>query len=71
MMAGENIRSADEVVTAFLDRMAEDPDLEPNTVAAVKALRDEGKLTKTNLLRRLEADRPSVAQSDSDKHDSP
>ena len=60
-MAGKTIRSADEVVTAFLDRMAQDQDLEPKTVAAVKALRDEGKLTKTNLLRKLEADRASVA----------
>ncbi|QDZ00238.1 hypothetical protein FQ775_07530 [Nitratireductor mangrovi] len=68
-MIGDNIRSADEVVTAFIDQMAQSPDLEPKTVAAVKALRDEGKLTKTNLLRSLEADRASVAPSGTDKQD--
>ncbi len=70
-MTGNNIRSAAEVVTAFLDQMAENPDLESKTVAAVKALRDEGKLTKTNLLRRLEADRLSVTEFGSDKPNAP
>lgn len=69
-MADKKIKSADEVVTAFLDRMAQDPDLEPKTVAAVKALRDGGKLTKTSLLRKLEADRPSVAFSGAGEQDS-
>ena len=58
-------------MSAFLDQMAENRDLEPKTVAAVKALRDEGKLTKTNLLRRLEAERPSLAQSGCDEQGSP
>ncbi|WP_051068083.1 hypothetical protein [Octadecabacter antarcticus] len=54
-MANEKIKTATEVVTDFLDDQVKDQDLELGTVQAVGSLRDEGKLTKINLLRQLEA----------------
>ena len=59
-MTTENIRSAGKVVSDFLDEQATNEELDQNSVSAVAELRDEGKLTRTNLLRKLEEARRAV-----------
>ena len=56
-MPNQNIKSAGQVVIDFLDSLSEKPDLDAETVIEIKTLRAEGKLTKTTLLRSLEANR--------------
>lgn len=69
-MTNEKIKAAAEVVTEFLDEQLKNENLDTAAVEAVRALRAEGKLTKVNLLRQLEALRkaattsPSVAAND-------
>ena len=53
-MTNRKIKTATEVVTEFLEEQENDQSLDPETVKTVGKLRDEGKLTKTNLLRQLE-----------------
>ncbi|MBK5924776.1 hypothetical protein CCR90_13560 [Rhodovulum sulfidophilum] len=71
-MINKKIPTAAEVVSTFLIEQAKDEDLDPDTVRTVAKLRDEGKLTKTNLLRQLEAlreattDDPATEGSDND-----
>ncbi|MEO0696964.1 MAG: hypothetical protein AAFY84_12785 [Pseudomonadota bacterium] len=60
-MADKEIKSAKEVVSDFLDSLAGNADLDAMTVKSIRFLRGDGKLTKTNLLRRLEADRAADA----------
>lgn len=62
-MTNEKIKTAAEVVTAFLDEQAKDGDLNPGTVKTVAALRDVGKLTKINLLRQLEVLRKAAVNA--------
>jgi hypothetical protein len=51
----------------FLDRQAKNEELHPETLKAISKLRDEGKLTKTNLLRGLEVIRTSAIVSSAEK----
>lgn len=62
-MANEKIKNATEVVTNFLDAQMKDENLDLGTVKAVKGLRDDGKLTKTNLVRQLETLRNAVIKA--------
>ncbi|UWQ09681.1 hypothetical protein [Aliiroseovarius crassostreae] len=66
-MTNEKIKTAAEVVTGFLDDQAKDEDLDPSTVKTVGALRDEGKLTKVNLLRQLEVLRKAAINVPADE----
>lgn len=59
-MTNEKIKTAAEVVTGFLDEQAQNDNLDPGTVKAISRLRNDGKLTKINLLRQLEALRKAV-----------
>lgn len=71
-MADKEIKSANDVVSEFLESLAGNADLDAKTVASISALRGEGKLTKTNLLRRLEADRaadPAAPAQEAEGHD--
>jgi hypothetical protein len=54
-VANKKIKSATEVVTDFLDDQVKDENLDQGTVNAVSGLRKDGKLTKINLVRQLEA----------------
>lgn len=56
-MADKEIKSAKVVVSEFVESLSGNADLDAKTIASISALRGESKLTKTNLLRRLEADR--------------
>lgn len=58
-MTTGKIKSASEVLTDFLREQAKDEGLDSATVSAISDLQGEGKLTKTNLLRRLEDVRKS------------
>jgi hypothetical protein len=53
-MAIEKIRSASEVLDAFMEEQAQDESVDRATVAVIAGLRGDDKLTRTNLLRRLE-----------------
>lgn len=65
----ENIRSATKVLSDFLEEQAKDEDLDRATVSVITKLRDEGKLTRTNLLRQLEAARNSALKGDAPQED--
>ena len=54
-MADKEIKSAKVVVSEFVESLSGNADLDAKTIASISALRGESKLTKTNLLRRLEA----------------
>ncbi|KUJ77753.1 hypothetical protein [Ruegeria profundi] len=66
-MTNEKIKTATEVVTGFINEQAKDEDLDPDTVKSVGALRDEGKLTKVNLLRQLEVLRKAAINTQADE----
>ena len=63
-MTTENIKTASEVITAFLDAQAKDESLDPDTVAAVSTLRKEDDLSKVKLLRKLEEARKAALKAD-------
>ncbi len=63
-MTTENIRSADKVISDFLEEQAKDEDMDQTSVSTITKLRGEGKLTRTNLLRQLEEARKAVLKSD-------
>lgn len=63
-MTAENIKSATEVVTEFLGEQIGDHNLDAITLSVIADLRGQGKLTKTNLLRRLEEARKAAAKRD-------
>ncbi len=63
-MTTEKIKSSSEVLTDFLGEQAEDDTLDQGTVSAICDLRVDGKLTKTNILRRLEEARTKVLKDD-------
>ena len=56
-MADKELKSAKDVVSEFVESLKGNADFDAKTVASISALRGESKLTKTNLLRCLEADR--------------
>lgn len=60
-MTNEKIKTVAEVITGFLDEQAKNEALDLGTVKTVATLRDEGKLTKANLLRQLEEVRRKAA----------
>lgn len=53
-MPQQDIKSAHQVVSDFLDSLTLNPDLDPKTVAAITKLQTEGKLTNTRLVRTLD-----------------
>lgn len=63
-MTTENIKTASEVITEFLDTQAKDESLDADTVAAVSKLRKDDDLSKVKLLRKLEEARKAALKSD-------
>lgn len=63
-MTTENIKTASEVITEFLDTQAKDESLDADTVAAVSALRKDDDLSKVKLLRKLEEARKAALTAD-------
>lgn len=59
-MTIEKIQSAREVLNAFMDAQAKDERLDLATVAVIAGLRDDGRLTRTNLLRKLDEARKAA-----------
>ncbi len=59
-MAIEKIQSASVVLDAFMGEQAQDASLDQATVAAIASLRGDDKLTRTNLLRKLDEARKSA-----------
>ncbi|MBO9422339.1 hypothetical protein J7481_22705 [Labrenzia sp. R4_2] len=53
-MAIEKIQSASEVLDAFMSEQAQDESLDQTTTAVIAGLRGDDKLTRTNLLRKLD-----------------
>ncbi len=53
-MAIEKIQSAADVLDAFLGEQSQDESLDQTTVAVIDSLRADDKLTRTNLLRKLD-----------------
>lgn len=68
-MTTQNIRSAAKVLSDFLEEQAKDEELDGASVSAIIKLRDEGKLTRTNLLRQLEAVRNTAFKGDGPQED--
>ena len=64
-MATENIKSAGEVLTDFLEKQASDDELDQTSVLAITQLRGDGKLTRTNLLRKLDETRKAAMKAGS------
>ena len=67
-MAIEKIQSASEVLDTFMDDQAQDESLDQATVAVIASLRSDDKLTRTNLLRKLDEVR-KAALNDGDMRD--
>lgn len=59
-MAIEKIQSASEVLDTFMGEQAQDGGLDQATIAVIAALRDDDKLTRTNLLRKLDEARKAA-----------
>lgn len=62
-MTTENIKTAPEVITEFLDAQAKDEGLDADTVAAVSTLREDDDLSKVKLLRKLEDARKAALKA--------
>lgn len=62
-MTNENIKTASEVITEFLDTQANDESLDKYTVAAVSKLRKDDDLSKVKLLRKLEEARKDALKT--------
>jgi hypothetical protein len=60
----ENIKTATEVITEFLDTQAKDESLDADTVAAVRNLQKDDDLSKVKLLRKLEEVRKAAIKAD-------
>ncbi|MFA8383979.1 MAG: hypothetical protein ACEPO2_00010 [Pelagibaca sp.] len=65
-MAIEKIQSASEVLDTFMGEQAQDESLDRATIAVIAGLRGDDKLTRTNLLRKLEEAR-KAALKDGDR----
>ncbi|MEE3360158.1 MAG: hypothetical protein VX248_09410 [Pseudomonadota bacterium] len=63
-MTAENIKTASEVITEFLDAQAKEESLDVDTVAAVSKLRNDDDLSKVKLLRKLEEARKAALKAD-------
>lgn len=63
-MTTENIKTASEVITEFLDTQAKDESLDTDTVSAVSKLRKDDDLSKVKLLRKLEEARKAALKAD-------
>lgn len=59
-MAIEKIQSASEVLDTFMGELAQDESLDQATVAVIVGLRGDDKLTRTNLLRKLDETRKAA-----------
>lgn len=59
-MAIEKIQSASVVVDTFMGEQAQDATLDQATVAVIANLRGDDKLTRTNLLRKLDEARKAA-----------
>jgi hypothetical protein len=59
----ENIKTASEVITEFLDTQSKDQSLDADTVAAVSKLRRDDDLSKVKLLRKLEEARKAALEA--------
>lgn len=59
-MTIEKIQSAREVLNAFIDAQAQDESLDLAAVAVIVDLRNDDKLTRTNLLRKLDEARKAA-----------
>ena len=64
-MAIDEIKSASEVLDTFMGEQAQDGSLDQATIAMIAGLRDDNKLTRTNLLRKLD-DARKVLLEDAD-----
>lgn len=64
-MATEKIRSATEVLTDFVKEQAGDDELDQTSISAISQLRTDGKLTRTNLLRKLDEARKASMKAGS------
>lgn len=64
-MAIDKIQSASTVLDTFIGEQAQDECLDQATLAIIAGLRGDDKLTRTNLLRKLEEAR-KAALKDSD-----
>ena len=53
-MAIEKIHSASEVLETFMGEQAQDESLDQAVIAVIVGLRSDDKLTRTNLLRKLD-----------------
>lgn len=62
-MAIEKIRSASEVLDTFISEQAQDESLDHATVAVIASLRGDDKLTRTNLLRKLDDARKAALKA--------
>lgn len=62
-MTTNKVRSAKEVIDSFLEEKSQDEALDAATVSAIRDLRSQAKLTKTSLLRRLEAERKTALRA--------
>lgn len=62
-MTTENIKTASEVITEFLDTQTKDKSLDADTVAAVSKLRKDDDLSKVKLLRKLEEARKDALKA--------
>ncbi len=67
-MTIEKIQSAREVLDDFMGEQEKDESLDQSTVAVITGLRGDDKLTRTNLLRKLEEAR-KAALKDGDMQD--
>jgi len=65
-MAIEKIQSASEVLDTFMGEQAQDESLDQATIAVIAGLRGDDKLTRTNLLRKLDEAR-KAALKDGDR----
>lgn len=61
-MAIEKIQSASEVLDTFMGEQAQDESLDQSTIAVIAGLRGDDKLTRTNLLRKLDEARKAALQ---------
>ncbi|MCR9135726.1 MAG: hypothetical protein NXI27_07020 [Alphaproteobacteria bacterium] len=66
-MTIDKIKPANDVITEFLDTQTQDENLDPDTLLAITALRHDGKLTKTGLLRQLETLRKAAVDKSQDE----
>ena len=65
-MAIDAVQSASEMLDTFMGEQAQDENLDQATIAIIAALRSDDKLTRTNILRKLDEAR-KTALKDGDR----